>query len=128
MFSRINIATEGTIAAKADNSGDNAENQMTFYVTSDGYLHLDCWWANSVTSSKPVTGGWTHVAAVFDGDNTILYINGLADATDGWGTPNEGKTATFGLSPLVVRSTRCSRELHPDLTLPASRRCLMESL
>ncbi|MHC1737070.1 MAG: LamG-like jellyroll fold domain-containing protein [Ignavibacteriaceae bacterium] len=46
------------------------------------YLHIDGWWGQRVIANTALSQDtWYHVAAVYDGSNAYIYINGVQDGS-----------------------------------------------
>ena len=127
----IRINLEGTVVSLSTTNfnpnGSKARN-MTLYVgnpnetgKSYGYLILDSFFNNQVVSTVPVTNGWTHVAAVYDGTNGYLYINGKLNTNSAWtgcneGTHSEGPWSfTVGASLNTVSLFECDDDTFPSV-------------
>ncbi|MFE7330908.1 LamG domain-containing protein [Streptomyces sp. NPDC057565] len=95
---------EGSIIAKDTWASGNAG-----YVLRGGAggqisfaLVIDDRWVELKTTSTVPTGGWHHVAAVYDGATVKIYIDGALQATrtqTGALTPSTGTPAVVGSSP-----------------------------
>ena len=69
---------EGAIVHKSGSSDDNlgltaTSAALTFYIDNGSN--------NTLRGSAPLINTWTHVAATYDGNDLIIYINGVEDAT-----------------------------------------------
>ncbi len=127
----IRINLEGTIVALATtnfNPNGSTAHNMTLYVgnpnetgKSYGYLILDSFYNNRVVSNITVTNGWTHVAAVYDGTNGYLYINGNLNTNGAWTGCNEGMhgegpwSFTVGASLNTVSLFECDNNTFPSV-------------
>jgi subtilisin-like proprotein convertase family protein len=80
-----------------DNGNGTSSDRFQFVVSSPAYP-ADQWIISSQTIAQ--RGVWYHVAATYDGNKSILYVNGAAEAS---ATP--GFALNYDTTPLYIGST-----------------------